>query len=184
VVILAGGCSGDVKAAVRAFEPLWFEACAGQSFILVGGGTASGVSGVAGRTAARSEGRIDAIGYLPGVLPDGVREGEGYGVLVRTAGTAFSPLEPLQAWTDMVAEGVDPRNVTLVAYAGRDITRAECHIALALGARVGLIVDETLPAAHRLDDEALDGAAGLVRLPLQAAALRAFLLAGEPLGES
>ena len=123
-------------------------ACEGLSFTLFGGGTTSGISGLAGDVAQQSGGRVRAFGYLPRLLPRGVQEDlnpDRFARRFNSSGSDFSPLEPLQGWTDILAAGVDPRRVKLLSYAGGRISRAECILAVALGARVGVVEEATLP---------------------------------------
>jgi hypothetical protein len=98
---------------------------------------------------------------------------------LNSAGSDFSPLEPLQGWTDILAAGIDPRRVKLLAYAGGRISRAECILAAALGARVGLVEDATLAAGRPSDEFPWADCPNLVQLPLDAMSLRAFLLVDE-----
>jgi len=179
VVILAGGCTSDLEGAIGRFRPHLFEACDGRSFVLVSGGTVSGISGLAGEVAKQSGGLIRAVGYLPQYLPNNVQRGEGYTDFISSTGSDFTPLEPLQGWTDLVLSGVDPQRVKLLVYAGGKISRAECHAALALGARVGLVEDKSLPRERQIDDPAIVDAKAMVRLPFDAMTLRAFLLVDE-----
>jgi ppGpp synthetase/RelA/SpoT-type nucleotidyltranferase len=179
LVLLAGGCSPEVETAVDALRPVLLRACDGLAFTLFCGGTTSGISGLAGDLAAQSADRIRAYGYLPGLLPRGASEDvdpSRYARRFSSSGSGFSPLEPLQAWTDIVASGVDPRRVKLVCYGGGRISRIECMLALAVGARVGVIDDPALPVDRRFADSEWQDCPNLVRLPMDAMALRAFLL--------
>jgi hypothetical protein len=176
VIILAGACSAALQQDVERFAPCWEQGTEGLSFTLVSGGTRAGISGLAGALASRSAGRVRAIGYLP----VGAREdAERYSRLPRTPGTEFSPMEPLQAWTDLVAAGVAPARVKLIAYAGEQISDAECALALALGARVAVVDDPLLPEDRQFRNPDWQDHQGLVRLPLDAMTLRAFLLVDE-----
>ncbi len=176
-VWLSGGCSPEVQAAIDVLRPQLLRAGAGLSFNLLSGGTTSGISGLAGELARRSKGAIHAYGYLPRTLPRNVREDtRGYEKRIELPGTDFSPLGPLQGWTDLVAAGVDLARVRLVAFAGGDISHAECALALALGARVAVIAAPGLPPRRQFNDSAWNDVPGLVRLPLDAMTLRAFLV--------
>jgi hypothetical protein len=171
-----------VQSAIEIFKPVLLRACEGLSFTLFGGGTTSGVSGLAGDVAQQSAGRVRAFGYLPRLVPRGVHEDlnpQRYARLFSSAGLDFSPLEPLQSWTDIIAAGIDPRRVKLLHYAGGAIARSECAIALALGARVGVIDDGGLSKERQFVAPEWQDCANLVRLPIDAMTLRAFLLADE-----
>ena len=85
-------------------------------------------------------------------------------------------LGPLQGWTDIVAAGVDPHRVKLLSYAGGQISHIECMLALALGARVGLIEDAAVPKDRQFGEPEWQDCPNLLRLPLDPMTLRAFLL--------
>ena len=187
VVILAGGCAPEVDACMSAFKDALCAAAEGHAFTIVSGGTLMGVSGVAAEVAHRSQGRIRAVGYLPQPMLKTLRhvgQAQGYDVLFPSAGTDFTPLEPLQAWTDLVTAGIAPERVKLIAYAGRLISKAECALSLALGARVGIVQNQALPKERQLADPAWSDHPNLLPLPLDAMTLHIFLrLDGEPLDE-
>jgi len=131
---------------------------------------------VAGDLAGQSAGRIQAFGYLPSHPPRGVKEdAKRFPYRLSSPGTDFTPLEPLQAWTDLIAASVTPADIRLICYAPGDIARAECAMALALGARVGLVQDHALPKDWQFDTTPWADAANLLALPLDAMTLRAFL---------
>lgn len=176
VVILSGGCAASVQPAMNAFRPHLRKAVEGLSFTLLSGGTRMGISGLAGDIAARSRRRIRAFGYLPRRKPDAIQaDKKRFAGVFESKGKDFSPLDPLQGWTDLIAAGVVPADVKLLCYAPGDIARAECAIALALGARVGLVLDNTLPKDRLFDPAPWDDCQRLLLLPKDAMTLRAFL---------
>ncbi|HSN74206.1 MAG TPA: hypothetical protein VL334_03815, partial [Anaerolineae bacterium] len=179
-VIIAGGCEAELQPFMDAFGKLLQRAGSGLEFDLICGGTDVGISRVAGDLAVRSEGRIHTYGYLPRTeIEDNVR----YPRCFYSPKTDdFSPLDPLQAWTDLVVAGVSPAVVRLLCYAPGDIARAECAIALGLGARVGVVLDPNLPRDRLFDGTAWAGCDNLLFLPMDAMTLRAFLqMAQQPL---
>jgi len=182
IVIFSGGCALVVQPAMDEWRAALLVACDGLSFTLVCGGTRMGMSGLAGDVAESSGGRIRAIGYLPRSLPRQVQQDgnpERYETLVPSPGDDFSPLQPLQAWTDMIAAGVDPEHVKVLGYAGGEIARVEYAMALALGARVGVIEDARLPRERQFDAAVWADHRNLVLLPLDRMTVRAFLLVDE-----
>lgn len=182
IVILCGGCVAETQGDVDTLKPHLLRGCEGLSFKLLCGGTTTGISGLAGDLAEKSGGRIRAYGYLPKSLPRGSKEDENeqrYAMRFSSSGTDFTPLDPLQGWTDLVAAGVDAARVKLVSYAGGDISHAECAITLALGARVAVIENPTLPKNRQFLDPAWQPRPNLVRLPIDAMTFRAFLLVDE-----
>jgi ppGpp synthetase/RelA/SpoT-type nucleotidyltranferase len=176
VVILSGACASPMQAAVDTLRPHLLRAVKGMRFTLLGGGTRMGISGLAGEVAQHSRGRIRAFGYLPGRLPAGmVADKSRYHALIESKGTDFTPLEPLQGWTDLAAAGVEPRQVKLLSYAGGRISRVEYAVALALGARVGMIDSRSIPEERRFRNPLWESHPRLLRLPLDAMTVRAFL---------
>ena len=177
VVILAGGCDPSVEEEMQEYRHLLLEALDGFAGTLISGGTRQGISGLVGDIrAARPEG-IRAVGYLPssGVPADATPDEERYDELRRTDGIGFTALEPLQNWIDLAASGIAPADVRLLGINGGIIAAAEYRLALGLGARVGLIEESGREAARLLPDADWAASARLVRLPRDAAAIRAFL---------
>jgi hypothetical protein len=171
-----------VQSAIDAFKPVLLRACEGLSFTLFGGGTTSGISGLAGDVAQQSGGSVRAFGYLPRLLPRNVQEdmnADRFARRFNSSGSGFTPLEPLQGWTDILAAGVDPRRVKLLSYAGGRISRSECMLAVALGARVGIIENATLPNDRLFHYPQWQECPNLVQLPMDPMTLRAFLLVDE-----
>jgi len=158
-------------------------ACAGMTFDLISGGTCSGISGVAGHVAKDSQGKIRAFGYLPGYPPRGVKEDtDRFTQCFSSTGTDFTPMDPLQGWTDLIAFGIKPGDIRLLCYAPGEIARVECAVALALGANVGLVVDKDLAKERSFDSTAWEGSSGLLPLPKDTMTLRAYLqIADAPL---
>jgi ppGpp synthetase/RelA/SpoT-type nucleotidyltranferase len=123
-VIISGGCVPAVQTAVNSLRPHLRRAFEGLERTLLGGGTRSGVSGLVSEIAASSQGRISAIGYVPASLPIRVfADTKRFAKLVQTEGPDFTPLEPLQGWTDLLAAEVDPANVKLLSFAGAEFPK-------------------------------------------------------------
>lgn len=187
VVIISGGCSPDVEPLISDLDPHLRSAVVGlplpgRPLVLISGGTKAGISRLAGDVAQASNGRIKACGYLPKTVPSAYevdRDTARYSWLRESPGDDFTALDPLQGWTDLAIAGVDLRNIKLLAFAPGEISRAEIAIALALGVRVGLIDHPALPPRRQFDDatwlQHLEEGA-LVRMPLDAMTIRAFLL--------
>jgi hypothetical protein len=138
VWILVGGSSADVLGRIAAYRGALVGGFEGARGLLVSGGTAQGVSALAGDVTSAVEG-VRAVGYLPSGLPEDVDPDERYEELRRTAGHRFSPLEPLTYWRDLLDEGVRTSEVCVVAIGGGRLTGLEIRIALALGARVVVV---------------------------------------------
>lgn len=187
IVIQSGGCAPEVDAYMPPFMNAMCEATTGLSFTVVSGGTRMGISGVAAEVARRSKGRIRAVGYLPRPMLKMLHQighTQGFDKLFPSEGSDFTPLDPLQAWIDLVVAGVDPGKVKLIGYAGGLIAKAECALALALGARVGVVENQALPKERQFTDPAWTSHRNFLPLPLDAMTLHVFLrLDGEPLSD-
>jgi ppGpp synthetase/RelA/SpoT-type nucleotidyltranferase len=190
VVIVAGGCSADVETLVADLEPHLSSAFVGlpleeRPLAIISGGTKAGISRLVGDVVQASGGRISAYGYLPKTVPNDYQvdhDKTRYTLLRESPGNDFTALDPLQGWTDLAAAGVDLKRIKLLAFAPGEISRVEMAFALALGVRVGLIDHPALPPKRQFDDASwLDHLeeGSLIRLPLDAMTLRAFLLTGE-----
>jgi ppGpp synthetase/RelA/SpoT-type nucleotidyltranferase len=178
ILILAGGCAPEVEPFMPPFKSALLKGVQGQSFTLITGGTQKGIGGVADAVAGESNGRIRAVGYLPGPIFRALSEARqpgNFGPLFPSAGTDFSPLDPLQGWTDLIASGVDPARVRLLSYAGGSIAKAECALALALGARVGVVINADLPKERQFVDPGWASHKNVLPLPLDAMTLHAFV---------
>jgi ppGpp synthetase/RelA/SpoT-type nucleotidyltranferase len=182
-VILAGGCDQSLAAEMGAYRGLLLEAFGGFQGTLVSGGTSDGISGLAGDIREARPDAVHALGYVPSLIPaDATLDStpDRYSEIRRTPGEGFSPLEPLQAWTDLIASGIEPKSVRLVGLDGGRIAAAEYRIALALGARVGLVEESGRAAARICSDPDWSSSELLVRLPADPQTLRAFVGGGRP----
>jgi hypothetical protein len=178
IVMLAGSSDARFEAEVPRFRKLLLEAFTGFTGTLISGGTEQGVAGIAGAIAARYP-AIHTVGYVPAVLAAGATNDARYTEIRRTAGARFTAAEPLQAWVDILAAGIEPGAVTVLGIGGGDIAAQEYRVSLALGARVGLVEDSG-PAVDALlaDPRSREG---VEPLPASAAAITAFL-GGAPTG--
>src|SRR5204863_10194786 len=120
---------------------------------IVGGSTRAGVSELVGGI---SEGTkrpgLMSVGYHPELMRAGTSLDRRYTHLVSTDGHDFSPLEPLQMWTDLLAAGVQPASVRLIGIGGGRIAGIEYQLALALGAQVGVFPESGRAAGEMLSD--------------------------------
>jgi ppGpp synthetase/RelA/SpoT-type nucleotidyltranferase len=183
VVIVAGGCDPALQ---REMEDRYRGVLHGAFLhfrgTVLSGGTREGISGLVGELGERYAGRITTVGYLPEVLPaDGTANRDPrYHELRTTTGRQFSVLEPVQAWLDMVAAGVDPRRVRVLGINGGRIAAFEYRLALLLGARVGLVRDSGRRADALAAEAEAEPITGLALLPADRMTLGAFLTV-EPL---
>lgn len=136
--------------------------------IVLTGGTASGICKVVAEAADRND--VPRIGYVPrgkadlALYPD-PRE---------VASDTFGVKEPLAMWADILAAGIQPDHVCLVACPGGEITLAEILLARALGANVSWL-DPHRDAPIPLRDDLPGGNEGIVELPADSMCIRAMI---------
>jgi class 3 adenylate cyclase len=173
--ILVGGSSAEGQGRIAAYREALVGALDGAHGVLVSGGTAQGVSALAGDVSSDVE-KVRAVGYLPSSLPQDVHVDERYDELRRTKSERFSPLEPLTYWHDLLGEGTRPDQVGVVAIGGGRLTGLELRIALALGARVAVVAGSGGAAASVMRDRTWATAPRLSQVEPTTDALRSFLL--------
>ncbi len=187
VLIVAGGTDPRIEEEIRGYSGLLRAVMAGFSGTVISGGTVDGISGLVADTAESFPDQVYTIGYLPAPTHDSRHERTGparYSEIRHTQGSEFTPLEPLQSWIDLLASGVQPGRVRVLGINGGDIAGTEYRIALALGARVGLVTGSGREVGRILSDPFWSRSAGLVALPDDPAVAQAFTCWEPPQGSS
>jgi hypothetical protein len=137
VVIVAGGCRPEVEAQMSTYQNLILESFASFNGTIISGGTTSGVSGLVGDVQQTFPNTIRTVGYVPkgkkGLLD------KRYSEIRFTQGEEFSPLEPLQYWTDLLAIGIKLSEVKVIGIDGGRMSAFEYRLALALEGLVAVI---------------------------------------------
>jgi hypothetical protein len=144
VLILAGGATSMEAETLNRVRPLMEAALAHFEGTVISGGTKAGVPGCAGEIAARlkraNQKHFDLVGYRPEYLPDDAPRDERYDREVVFSGDkGFSPEQILRTWEDLIGDDVQPLQVQLLGFGGGTLTAVEYHVALALGATVGVV---------------------------------------------
>lgn len=182
-LIIAGDCDPQLIDISDRYRPLLAAVLAEFSGTVISGGTVQGVAGLVGELGSQHRGRIRTVGYLPRALPHDADRDRRYDEIRYTAGDDFSALQVVQAWIDLLASGVQPAEVTLLGLGGGAISAFEYRLALALGARVGVVLGSGRAAdALCIDPEWQTGEREFIPLPCELLApevdvgtLRAFL---------
>lgn len=177
VVIIAGGCDRSIQEQMDDYRDLMMTAFKDYQGTVISGGTTQGISGLAGDLAEKYRPSIRVIGYLPKLIPAEATVDKRYHEIRRTAGSGFGPSEPLQNWTDILSAGIDPTSVKLLGINGGPIAAFEYRLALALGAKVGIIENSGREAAKVWFDE--DWSNSPVCLPNDPMTVRAFVGPGD-----
>jgi hypothetical protein len=123
---------------------------------VVGGGTTSGIPGVVGdvtKTLRQQESKAyDLISYLPEELPKDAQWHRSYRIIGRIPGKGFSGRELVACWCDLLLNGVPPEQIVVLGINGGPVAHLEYRMALAFGAKVGVIRDSGRAAAALLAD--------------------------------
>jgi class 3 adenylate cyclase len=175
IVLIAGGTEERAAAWIGHHGHVLTEAFARFEGAIVSGGTDRGVPAVAGEIGALYRSAIRTVGYLPSQLPDGVAADHRYDELRRSPDVTFSIAQCLLMWRDLLASGVRPTNVRLLAIGGGPISSLEYRVALALGCGVGVLAHSGRGADALLQDPDWTAAANLVRLAPEAHSISSFL---------
>ncbi len=185
IVMVVGGCDPRVQDQMEAYRGDLEAAFEGFEGTIIGGGTQQGISGIVGDIASRHKGAVQCLAYRPYALPGDASPHRAY-VLHNTAEVPnrahktaqFSALEPIQGWIDLLAAGVSPSDVAVLVINGGPISAFECRMALALGARVGVVESSGRSATDLQADSTWWGAPHLLWLPRDGMTLRAFVNPG------
>ena len=173
VIIVAGGTAAGVQ--VEEYRQWILEGFRNFQGTVIGGGTSAGVSGLAAAIQSAYPDTISTIGYVPALMPDGIQPDPRFRQIRMTDGNDFSPLEPLQYWTDIIASGISPSQVRLLGINGGEIAAFEYRLALMLGAKAGVVESSGREAARLFKDPYWGNSKSLVRLSLDREALASFI---------
>ncbi len=182
VVIVAGGADSSVQGKMAEYRLPLMQSFDGFSGTVVSGGTRAGIPGLVGEMARKVSGRksggLFALAYLPGKMPTGVQIDPRYHETVILEGDDFTPDQPIQNWIDMIASGIKPSEVRVLGINGGRIAAFEYRLALALGARVGIVQSSGRAELDLLKEARSTAIKNLVWLPADAMTLRAFVNPG------
>ena len=179
VLIVAGGAGSLAPEVATKLRPMLANALAGFRGAVIAGGTAVGVPGCVGDIAAalvaRGAKMFELVGYIPRLLPnDAPRDGR-YDRFV-VCGEGFSPDQIIRNWRDILASGIDPKDVLLLGIGGGDMSAAEYRLALALGASVAVVKGTGGAADALIADPWWTTVANLLAMPFDPSTLRAFVI--------
>jgi ppGpp synthetase/RelA/SpoT-type nucleotidyltranferase len=172
--IVVGGAS-LVEEQMSGYRQVMLEGFNGFEGVVISGGTTQGVPGLVGEITAAYPDRVTSIGYIPKYIPADATLDERYSELRHTDGHGFTPLEPLQNWIDLFNSDIRPEAVRVVGINGGRISAIEYRIALALGARLGVIAESGREVGRLVTDAYWSAEPSLLILPHDAATLRSYL---------
>lgn len=172
VILVAGGTDQNVEQQMKDYRPLLEIAFEGFRGTVFSGGTIAGISGVIGDLPDSASGPIRKISCLP--VATGVKVHPRYEVYAST-GKAFSPLEVLQTWIDLMARAIAPADVKLLGINGGKITAFEFRLGLMLGATVGVLRDSGRAASTLVEDKDWKDSQNLLLLPADPQTVKMFV---------
>jgi hypothetical protein len=178
VVVVAGGCDPKIENEISQYEELLLAAFSDYKGTIISGGTTSGISGLVGTIQKKYGKKIHTIGYLPvGKLPVDAIKDHRYSELRQSEGEkCFSPLEPLQAWIDIIASGISPAEVKVLGINGGNIASIEYKLALALGVEVAVVEESGREAGKLLKEDEWNDSVQLSSLPKDAIEIEKYIM--------
>jgi hypothetical protein len=173
VTIFAGGCKADDHSYFSVFRPLMLQAFSTYTGTIISGGTARGVSALAGDVQEAYPTSIHSIGYVPRDMTE-VPIDDRYREIRHTPGAEFSAMEVIQYWCDLIASGVPPTHVKVFGIDGGSISASEYKMALALGASVALLQGSGREAKKIRNNRQWRDSRGLVCIPVDPYVIEEF----------
>jgi tetratricopeptide (TPR) repeat protein len=175
VVMLAGGTDPTFDGWLQRHGKTVADGFRGFRGVVISGGTADGVSGLAASLRESHGETITAVGYLPADIPAGTEIDLRYDELRHGSEPGFTIAESLQAWADLIASGAGPNTIKLLGINGGEIAGAEYRVALALGCPVGIVGGSGREADRLLADGDWFAVPHLTRLEPDVEAIRHFV---------
>jgi len=173
VIIVAGGCDPKFEKEIAKYGYLINRSFEDFEGTIISGGTDSGISKLVGDIPNENN-SITKIGYLPYSLPEGTTIHQRY-IIFYTSNNDFSVLELIQYWADIIASGISPSNVKLIGINGGKISAFEYRVALAFGAKVGILYESGREATNIFEDEDWKQVPYLAKLPSDSIIVKAFI---------
>jgi ppGpp synthetase/RelA/SpoT-type nucleotidyltranferase len=182
ITVVSGGTDPSVKHEMASYEDCLLDAFKGYRGTIISGGTTAGIPGIVGKIAQRAKRLRQPLAtraYCPKSPPDGVEFDGHYTDPIHLPGRDFTHRHVLQPWIDLAATGVAPESVRVLGVNGGLLTAFEFRLALALGARVGIVESSGREASRLLSDAEGWDPASLLRLPFDPMTVRAFVNPGD-----
>jgi len=180
VLIIAGGAASMNADTLNNIRSCLTKALENFSGKVICGGTTVGIPGCVGEIAAqlKATGRkqFELVGYIPRQLPENAPKDSRYDrFVVVSEDSIFSPGQILRTWEDLQRTGTTPDRVTVLGLGGGLLASTEFHIALALGASVGVVAGSGGAADAIIADPVWNGVPTLLAVPLDEASVQALV---------
>lgn len=141
VLVVAGSCGQMGKGFEEQLLPVVSDPLCSFHGTLIYGGTLSGASGICAK-ACEGNPHCSLLGYVPRKIPTGEKLAD-TGQTVETEGDVFSIAQALAYWSDLIASGIPPTRVRVLGMGYGPISRMEYMLAATIGARVGVLLEDT-----------------------------------------
>lgn len=178
IIIIAGGSDNVSPVSANKYSAFLNDAARRYSGTIISGGTTSGVPGLLGSAVelARKLGnkKINLIGYIPQKNIKGIKPDKAY-KLVISNGETFTPREPIRMWCDLIVSGVKPGEITVLGIDGGKIAAIEYRLALAIGAKLGVVKESGRAANEILKDVDWRYHKNLLPIPDESESVWAFI---------
>ncbi len=171
--IVAGGCDRRLEKQIQEYCTLINIAFEGYYGVIFSGGTMAGISRLVGDISPEKGKKILKLAYLPNI-PPWTKVHDSYKVFY-SGHSGFSAYESLQQWVDLIANGIEPSDVKVLGINGGKITAFEFHLALTLGAKVGIIRDSGRAANEICNSVFWKNNPNLITLPKDPQTVRNFI---------
>jgi ppGpp synthetase/RelA/SpoT-type nucleotidyltranferase len=185
VVAVAGSCATAEETHMQQYQDILIGAFHNYHGIIFSGGTLNGIGRLIGNLMEKmspdASKSAEAIAYLPRYMPAHAQPDTRHYRHIHTQGQDFSPLEPLQMWIDLLASGINPRQVKLLGIGGGTISAFEYRLAITLGAQVGIVQGSGREADALLIDSNWNAAGCLLSLPEDRMTIKSFITDPNPM---
>lgn len=180
VLIIAGDADHIDKYQIPKYRDYLSEGLINYKGTIISGGTDSGIPGIVGEVIAflrKNENQdIKLFGYVPEKLSkSNNQDNRTCYKLIKTHNSKFSPMEPLNNWIDLIAQGINPSDISLLGFGGGPIACFEYQLALSLGAKVGLVENTGRAVSEIIKDPYWSSHANLAILPDDIMTVKAFI---------
>ncbi len=143
IIIIAGTCDPAMNSDLEKYRPAMDHAIGNFTGTIYCGGTNAGISAIVGDAVAKARAKgvkIALKAYRPGTLKeDFSAKHPAYEQIQMENAVGFTSLQAIQYWSDLLQNSVKPGLVRVMGVGGGKISLFEYHLAMALGATVGII---------------------------------------------
>ena len=175
ITMIAGGCNKNQEEVIKKYQDMTVKAFEHYQGTIISGGTAKGVNKIAGEIKKKYPQNVTTCGYVSSSsCVTNVKKNVDQ--LRVTEGNDFSPLEPLQAWIDLITDDKNPQQVKVIGLNGGKIASVEYRVALAFGAKVAVIKGSGRKADQILKDPDWSTNKNLLGIPPDMMTLKVFIM--------